>query len=141
MITIRRLVTATAALAATASLGGLLASCSASAHTAPPPGAAGTACGTTRTGANVRAVIKVVRGTVKCADAMRAENGYAAALRSGRVPGNGSAPVTVGRWTCESYPTPEALRTGNVSECHAGSSEVVAVVDLSSASPGPTSAA
>lgn len=139
MITIRRLVTAAAATG----LAGLLASCSASAHTAPPPGSTGTTCGTTRTGANVPVVIKVAKGTVKCADAMRAEKGYAAAVRSGKMTGNGGgAPVAVGGgWTCQGYPTPEVLRTGNASECHTDGAEVVAVIDLSSASAPATAAA
>lgn len=143
MITIRRLVTAVTAVAATASLSGLLASCAASANTVPSPGAAGTSCGKTRTGANVPVVLKVTRGTVKCADAMRAERAYAAAVRSGKIAGNGGgAPVTVGGgWICQGYPTPEVLRTGNASECHTGSAEVVAVIDLSSASASPPAAA
>lgn len=139
MITIRRLVTAVTAVTATASLSGLLASCAASANTAASPGAAGTSCGKTRTGANVPVVIKVARGTVRCADAMRAERDYAAAVRGGKITGNGGgAPVTVnGGWICQGYPTPEVLRTGNASECHTGSAEVVAVIDLSSASANP----
>lgn len=129
-MTIRRL----AALAvASASLAGLTA-CSASAHTASP-GATGTTCGTTRTGANVPVVIKVAKGTVNCAAAMRVENGYAAAIRSGKLTGNGGgAPMNVDGWTCQGYSTPDVLRTGNASECHTTSAEVVAVVELPSSS-------
>lgn len=120
--------------AAGASLAGL-AACSASAHSAPPPGAVGSTCGATRTGANVPVVIKVTKGTVNCADAMRAENGYASAIKDGRLAGNGGgAPVRVSGWTCQGYPTPQVLRTGNASECHTASAEVVAVVELSSPS-------
>lgn len=138
-MTIRRLVTAAAT---TTVLAGLLASCSASAHAVPAPGGTGTTCGTTRTGANVPVIIKVAKGSLKCADAMRAEKGYAAAVRSGAIAGNGGgAPVTVGGWTCQGYPTPEVLRTGNASECHSGGAEFVAVVDLSSAPAGPTAGA
>ena len=130
-MTIRRL----AALAAAgASLTGV-AACSASAHTAPPPGATGSTCGTTRTGANVPVVIKVTKGTVNCATVMRVESGYAALIKNGRLPGNGGgAPVKVSGWTCQGYPTPQVLRTGNASECHTASAEVVAVVELPSSS-------
>ena len=130
-MTIRRL----AALAAAgASLAGV-AACSASAHTAPPPGATGSTCGTTRTGANVPVVIKVTKGTVSCAVVMRVESGYAALIKNGRLPGNGGgAPVKVSGWTCQGYPTPQVLRTGSASECHTASAEVVAVVELPSSS-------
>lgn len=129
-MTIRRL---TALAVASASLAGLTA-CSASAHTASP-GATGTTCGTTRTGANVPVVIKVAKGTVNCAAAMRVENGYAAAIRSGKLTGNGGgAPMNVDGWTCQGYSTPDVLRTGNASECHTTSAEVVAVVELPSSS-------
>jgi hypothetical protein len=37
-------------------------------------------------------------------------------------------------WTCEAYPTPRVLRTGDASECHTASAEVVAVLSLPSAS-------
>ena len=123
-------------LGAAALLGGpvlalLLAGCSAG----PAPGATGTACGHTRTAVNVPVVIMVARGTVSCATAMRVEAGYAAAINAGVLRGNGGgAPVTVDGWTCESYPTQEVLRTGNASECHTASTEVVAVLALSSVS-------
>ncbi|HEX6449078.1 MAG TPA: hypothetical protein VF060_06425 [Trebonia sp.] len=130
MMRIRRLV---ALAAAGASLAGV-AACSASAHSAPP-GTTGTTCGTTRTGANVPVVVKVTKGSVSCADVMRVESGYATVIKDGKVPGNGGgAPVQVSGWTCQGYPTPEVLRTGNASECHTASAEVVAVVELPSSS-------
>ena len=105
----------------------LLAGCSAG----PAPGATGTSCGHTRTAVNVPVVIMVARGTVDCATAMRVEAGYAAAIKAGDLRGNGGgAPVTVDGWTCESYPTQEVLRTGDASECHTASTEVVAVLSL-----------
>jgi hypothetical protein len=129
-MTIRRLV---ALAAAGASLAGV-AACSASAHIAPP-GATGSTCGTTRTGANVPVVIKVAKGSVSCAAVMRVESGYAAVIKDGNLTGNGGgAPVQVSGWTCQGYPTPEVLRTGNASECHTASAEVVAVVELPSSS-------
>lgn len=114
-----------------------LTACSgAGAHAAPPPGAAGSTCGSTRTGANVPVVVKVVRvsrGSVDCATVMSVESGYAKLIESGKVPGNGGgAPVRVGGWTCQGYATPRVLRTGNTSECHTATAEVVAVLKLPS---------
>jgi hypothetical protein len=110
---------------------GALAGCSAAAA-----GATGTSCGTTRTAANVLVNIEVTKGTVDCASVLAAEKGYATMLSEGRVRGNGGgAPVTVDGWTCMGYLTPVALRTGDVSECHTGTAEVVAVLVLPSSSP------
>jgi hypothetical protein len=109
----------------------LLAGCS----SGPAPGATGTTCGHTRTAVNVPVVIMVARGTVDCATALRVEAGYATAIKAGDLQGNGGgAPVAVDGWTCESYPTQEVLRTGNASECHTVSTEVVAVLSVSSVS-------
>lgn len=107
-------------------------------------GATGTSCGSTRTGANVPVVIKVVKGTVDCGSVLSVENSYAALIKNNDVPGNGGgAPVKVSGWTCQGYPTPEVLRTGYASQCHTGSAEVVAVLALPSAGStggtGPTS--
>jgi hypothetical protein len=78
-------------------------------------------------------VIKVLEGTVDCGTVMSVEQSYATMISEGHVRGNGGgAPVTVNGWTCQGYPTPEVLRTGNASECHTGSAEVVAVLELSS---------
>jgi hypothetical protein len=99
------------------------------------PGATGTTCGHARTAVDVPVVIMVARGTVDCATALRVEAGYGAAIQAGDLHGNGGgAPMAVGGWTCESYPTPEVLRTGDASECHTTSAEVVAVLSLSSVS-------
>jgi hypothetical protein len=107
-----------------------LAACSSAQSTA---GATGSSCGTTRTGANVPVVIKVAKGTVDCPTALRVEHSYATMIRNGDVRGNGGgAPVTVAGWTCQGYPTPQVLRTGDASECHTTSAEVVAVLALSS---------
>jgi hypothetical protein len=105
------------------------------ASSAPAPGTVGSACGTTRTGANVAVVIKVTKGTVKCGTAMSVENGYASLLKHGQIRGNGGgAPVTVEGWTCQGYPTPEVLKTGNASQCHTASAQVVAVIQLPASS-------
>ncbi|MBV9384242.1 MAG: hypothetical protein JOY82_17470 [Streptosporangiaceae bacterium] len=102
-------------------------------------GASGTSCGSTRTGANVPVLIRVAKGTVSCGTAMRIENEYAAMIRTGAVKGNGGgAPVRVSGWTCQGYPTPQVLSTGDTSECHTATDEVLAVlaVPSSAATPG-----
>ncbi len=97
-------------------------------------GATGTSCGTTRTDANVPVIIKVAKGSVDCATVMRVEQDYATMIKDGDVRGNGGgAPVAVDGWTCQGYPTPQVLQTGNASECHTASTEVVAVLAVSSA--------
>jgi hypothetical protein len=101
--------------------------CSAKAHAGETT--AGGTCGTTRTAANVPVIIKVDKGTVDCPAALRVEAAYAARMKSGKVLGNGGgAPVAVSGWTCQSFPTPEVLQTGNASECHTASGEVLAVL-------------
>ena len=103
------------------------AGCSSAAHS--DVAAAGATCGSTRTAVDVPVLIKVSKGTVNCAVAMRVENEYAAKVRSGQVPGNGGgAPVKVDGWTCQGYSTPELLSTGIASQCHMGSDAIVAVL-------------
>ena len=118
----------------------LLAGCSSG---GPGTGASGTSgasgsgviCGTTRTAADVPVIIKVVKGTVSCATALRIENDYATKIRDGQVAGNGGgAPVTVGGWTCQSYNTPDLLKTGDASQCHTGTAMILAVLPV----PTPT---
>lgn len=109
---------------------GLLAGCASSAAGSPRAGA-GATCGTTHTGANAPVIIKVTKGSVNCSLALQIENDYAAKIRTGQVQGNGGgAPVTVSGWTCQGYPTPEVLSTGNVSQCHTGSAAIVAVLPV-----------
>lgn len=115
-------------------VGALLVSGLAGCSSGPGAGTAGTSCGATRTGANVPVTIKVIKGTVDCGSVLQVENSYAAKIRSGSVAGNGGgAPVTVNGWTCQGYPTPQVLRTGDASQCHTGSAEVVAELALPSA--------
>jgi hypothetical protein len=95
---------------------------------------AGGSCGSTRTAANVPVAIRVTRGTVDCAVALGVEQEYATMIRKGEVPGTGGgAPVRVHGWTCQGYPTPQVLRTGNASQCHTAKAEVVAVLAVPSA--------
>ncbi len=107
---------------------GLLAGCA----SAPAAGAGpGASCGTTRTAADVPVIIRVTKGTVNCGTALQVENEYAAKVMAGQVQGNGGgAPVTVSGWTCQGYPTPELLSTGNASQCHTSSAAIVAVLPV-----------
>ncbi len=119
-------------LALLAGAAGLLAGCGSAAAGAGP----GANCGTTHTAANVPVVVKVAKGTVNCGTALQVENEYAAKIRDGQVQGNGGgAPVAVGGWTCQGYPTPEVLSTGNASQCHTASAAIVAVLPV----PNPAS--
>ena len=62
------------------------------------------------------------------------ENEYATRIRDGRVPGNGGgAPIVVSGWTCQGYATPEVLSTGNASQCHSGSTTILAVLPVPTA--------
>ena len=106
----------------------LLAGCGSAAAVSAGPGAS---CGTTHTAANVPVVIKVAKGTVNCGTALQVEDKYAAKIRDGQVQGNGGgAPVAVEGWTCQGYPTPEVLSTGNASQCHTASAAIVAVLPV-----------
>jgi len=122
-----------------ASLGLSVAVLTACSPGAPAPGATGTSCGTARTGANVLVRITVRKGTVDCATVLAVERDYAAKIKDGLVHGNGGgAPVTVDGWTCQGYATPTTQQTGDASECHTASAEVVAVLPSSSSSASPS---
>ena len=113
---------------------GVLAGCGTS-GAASTAGAART-CGSTRTGANVPVIITVDRGSVSCATALRVENSYAAVMRMGRIRGTGGgAPVRVSGWTCQGFPTPEVLKTGQTSVCRGDGGEVLAVLPPPNAGP------
>jgi hypothetical protein len=88
-----------------------------------------TACGTTRTAANVPVDIQITHGQVSCATALAVERAYAKAILSGKVPGNGGgAPVHVQGWVCQGFATPVVLRTGQASKCVQGSDEILAIL-------------
>ncbi len=91
-------------------------------------GSGTTACGTTRTAANVPVDIQIARGQVSCATALAVERGYAKAILSGKVPGNGGAPVHVQGWVCQGFTTPVVLRTGKASRCVQGGAEILAIL-------------
>ena len=116
---------------------GVLAGCGTPAPSTP---LAGQTCGTTRTGVNVPVIIEIGKGQVTCGTALQVENSYATLIRNGDVRGNGGgAPVKVSGWTCQGFPTPEVLKTGQTSACHNHGAEVLAVLPPPSAPPaGPT---
>jgi hypothetical protein len=77
-----------------------------------------TACGTAKTAAGVPVKIEVIKGQLACATARAIERAYAAAVSSGRAPGNGGGgPVKIRGWTCRGFATPIVLATGKASKC------------------------
>lgn len=118
----------------------LLAACSSGpAHSAA---SSGTTCGSTRTAVGVPVVIKVDKGSVDCGTAMSVENKYATMLRDGQVKGNGGgAPAAVSGWTCQGYPTPEVLATGDASQCTDGGTKILAVLPSPTASTSASTSA
>src|SRR5579875_489643 len=90
-------------------------------------------CGTSRTAVNVPVTIEVEKGSTSCPEAMRIQTGYTSLVKSGRVGGNGGgAPVKVDGWTCQGTDTTTTVQTGEASECHKGTTEIVAVLKLQS---------
>jgi predicted small secreted protein len=109
----------------------LAAGCSTSSGSGQQMADGSRSCGTTRTGVNVPVIIEVATGSVSCSTAMRIEKAYATDIRNGDVRGNGGgAPLPVDGWTCQGYPTPEVLRTGDASQCHDGAAKILAVLDV-----------
>jgi hypothetical protein len=101
----------------------------------PVPAATGHRCGTGKTAAGVPVLVEVGQGPVGCHAAMTIERAYAAALASGKAPGNGGGgPVSIRGWVCEGFDTPQILRTGDASKCSQGPSEILAVLALTSGS-------
>jgi hypothetical protein len=105
----------------------------------PVPAATGRECGTGKTAAGVPVLVEVGRGQVGCRTAMTIERAYAAALASGKAPGNGGGgPVSIKGWVCEGFDTPQILRTGDASKCSQGPSEILAVLAMTSGSASPS---
>jgi hypothetical protein len=124
-----RRVSAWAALAVAAAC--LATGCSSTSTHASASSSPSVSCGNTRTGANVPVIIQVAKGNVDCSTAMAVEQDYATAIKKGELKGNGGgAPLTVDGWTCQGYPTPKVLSTGDASECHTGNSEILAELDV-----------
>jgi hypothetical protein len=86
-------------------------------------------CGTTRTAANVPVNIQVARGQVPCSTALKVERAYARQVAAGNAPGNGGGgPIRVLGWTCQGFPTPVVLKTGDASKCVQGGVEILAIL-------------
>ena len=122
-----------AALAAfAAGLVALAAGCGSSGSSSPKAGGSpteATPCGMTRTAANVPVNIQIARGQVPCATALTVERDYAKVVAAGKAPGNGGGgPVRVLGWTCQGFPTPVVLKTGQASKCVQGSEEILAIL-------------
>jgi hypothetical protein len=97
--------------------------------TANQQGTSMTACGTTRTAANVPVDIQIAHGQVPCSTALAVERDYAKAILSGQVPGTGGgAPVHVQGWICQGFTTPVVLKTGQASKCVQGRDEILAIL-------------
>lgn len=114
-------------LAVSVALGGMmvLAGCGA----AKPRAATVHNCGTSKTAANVPVVVEVRSGTVTCSVAMTIEKSYAQAIVEGKAPGNGGGgPVSVQGWTCQGFPTPELLKTGDTSKCAKDGDEILEIL-------------
>jgi hypothetical protein len=87
------------------------------------------ACGTSKTAANVPIEVEVDHGQVSCNVALSVEKAYSAAVVAGQAPGNGGGgPVTVSGWKCQGFPTPELLKTGDVSKCGKDGVEILAIL-------------
>ncbi len=130
----RRSLLGRGALAAAVAIG-LAAGCGGGKSPAPsgsPAEPAGRPCGSTKTAANVPVSVRVARGHVSCGTAMAIARDYAAAVRSGRAPGNGGGgPVTINGWTCEGFPTPTVLRTGKAARCVRRGEEILEILPAS----------
>lgn len=88
-----------------------------------------TACGMTKTAANVPVSIQIAHGQVSCGTALAVERDYAKAIASGQVAGTGGgAPVHVQGWTCQGFATPVVLKTGEASKCVSGGTEILAIL-------------
>lgn len=90
-------------------------------------------CGASKTAADVPVEVEIYRGTLSCTVAMKVEKNYAAAIMSGHAPGSGGGgPITVSGWTCQGFPTPEVLKTGDVSKCARRGTEIIEILKTSS---------
>jgi hypothetical protein len=95
----------------------------------PAPNATVVKCGTAKTAANVPVNIEVVKGRASCGTALKVEQDYAKAIRSGLAPGNGGGgPLKVKGWTCQGFATPTVLSTGKASECVRAGTKILAIL-------------
>lgn len=103
---------------------------SACSHGGTPASTAGPKhCGTSRSAADVPVAVSVSTADVSCTAAMAIEHAYARAIDEGKAPGNGGGgPVPVDGWTCQGFPTPVVLKTGNASKCTKHGTEILATL-------------
>jgi hypothetical protein len=88
-----------------------------------------TSCGTAKTAAGVTVHVEIAKGHVPCATALSIEQSYAAAVRSGRAPGNGGGgPVKIQGWTCQGFTTPVVDQTGYTSKCVRDGDEILEIL-------------
>jgi hypothetical protein len=96
----------------------------------------GESCGQSFSAGHVPVTLEVDAGTVPCAQAEQVESTYNHDLTAGLAPGNGGGgPVRVDGWTCQGFPTPHVLQTGEVSKCARNGNEFDALLASPSASP------
>ena len=127
-----RLVLATLAMALVAGCGNAHAARTGTSSSATVGGS----CGKSATAGHVPVTLEVTAGTVPCAQAMQVESAYNHELTAGMAPGNGGGgPVRVNGWTCQGYPTPRVLQTGQVSRCARNGSQFDAVLASPTAAP------
>jgi hypothetical protein len=90
-------------------------------------------CGTSHTAADVPVTVQVNSRQVPCSMVLAIEKDYAQAIDAGKAPGaGGGGPVPVDGWTCQGFPTPQVLRTGNASKCTKGKVEILATLSTPS---------
>jgi hypothetical protein len=110
-------------------LAGCMLALTACGHSPKPAAAVARNCGTSLTAAKVPVEVEIDRGKVSCKAALTIEASYAKAIQEGKAPGNGGGgPVAVNGWTCEGYPTPELLKTGDASKCAKDGTEILAIL-------------
>jgi len=86
-------------------------------------------CGTGKTAANVPVEVEIYRGTVPCSVALTVTKNYAEAIVDGLAPGNGGGgPVPVQGWTCQGFPTPQLLKTGDAAKCARHGIEILEIL-------------
>jgi hypothetical protein len=84
----------------------------------------------------VPVIIEVTKGDVGCSTALSIETSYAALIKNGDVRGTGGgAPVTISGWTCQGYSTPQILQTGDTSQCHTATAQILAVLPVPTGTP------
>ena len=99
----------------------------------------GGSCGGAYSAGHVPVILKASSGTVPCSQAQQVQSAYNHDIMAGRAPGNGGGgPVRVDGWTCQGFPTPRVLQTGEVSTCAKDGDRFDAVLASPTPAPSPT---